>query len=107
MLAAAVAEAPRPRITAIGVGEGPGEVADDVDRHLAETGTRSVTLGGALLADVDDVAGTLALVEGDARSSSPARTVAALAIEHGLVLASTDGDFARFEGLRWENPLAG
>jgi predicted transcriptional regulator len=37
-LARAVAEAPRPRISAIGVGEGPGDVADDVDRHLAETG---------------------------------------------------------------------
>lgn len=32
--------------------------------------------------------------------------LAALAIEHGLVLASTDRDFARFPGLRWENPLA-
>lgn len=31
--------------------------------------------------------------------------LAALAIEHGLVLCSTDGDFARFDGLRWENPL--
>ena len=33
--------------------------------------------------------------------------LAALAIEHGLVLASTDGDFARFAGVRFENPLAG
>jgi toxin-antitoxin system PIN domain toxin len=32
--------------------------------------------------------------------------LAALAIEHGLVLCSTDGDFARFDGLRWENPIA-
>jgi len=32
--------------------------------------------------------------------------LAALAIEHGLILCSTDGDFARFPGLRWENPLA-
>jgi uncharacterized protein len=31
--------------------------------------------------------------------------LAALAMEYGLVLCSTDGDFARFEGLRWENPL--
>ncbi len=31
--------------------------------------------------------------------------LAALAIEHGLTLCSADGDFARFEGLRWENPL--
>lgn len=32
--------------------------------------------------------------------------LAAIAIEHGLTLCSTDGDFARFRGLRWENPLA-
>lgn len=31
--------------------------------------------------------------------------LAALAIEHGLVLCSADTDFARFPGLRWENPL--
>ena len=38
VLAAAVAGAPRPRITAIGVGEGPGDVADNVDRYLARFG---------------------------------------------------------------------
>jgi len=27
-------------------------------------------------------------------------------MEHGLELCSTDGDFARFSGLRWRNPLA-
>ena len=32
--------------------------------------------------------------------------LAALAIEHGLIMCSTDGDFARFPGLRWQNPLA-
>jgi predicted nucleic acid-binding protein len=31
--------------------------------------------------------------------------LAALAIEHGLTLYSTDTDFARFSGLRWTNPL--
>jgi len=31
--------------------------------------------------------------------------LAALAIEHGLIMCSTDGDFARFPGLRWQNPL--
>ena len=35
----------------------------------------------------------------------PDAQLAALAIEHGLVLCSTDGDFARFTDLRWENPL--
>lgn len=28
----------RPRITAIAVGSGPGDVAADIDRHLKETG---------------------------------------------------------------------
>ena len=32
--------------------------------------------------------------------------LAALAIEHGLTLCSTDGDFARFPRLHWRNPLA-
>lgn len=31
--------------------------------------------------------------------------LATLAIEHGLTLCSTDGDFARFKELRWLNPL--
>ncbi len=35
----------------------------------------------------------------------PDAHLAALAIEHGLVLYSTDGDFARFPDLRWENPV--
>jgi predicted nucleic acid-binding protein len=35
----------------------------------------------------------------------PDAHLAALAIEHGLILCSTDGDFARFHTLRWENPL--
>lgn len=35
----------------------------------------------------------------------PDAHLAALAIEYGLTLCSTDGDFARFEGLQWENPL--
>ena len=32
--------------------------------------------------------------------------LAALAIEHGLVLCATDADFARFTEIRWSNPLA-
>jgi len=36
----------------------------------------------------------------------PDAHLAALAIEHGCVLCSTDGDFARFPGLTWRNPLA-
>jgi toxin-antitoxin system PIN domain toxin len=32
--------------------------------------------------------------------------LAALAIENGALLASTDQDFRRFPGLRWSNPLS-
>ncbi len=31
--------------------------------------------------------------------------LAAIAIEHAAILASTDRDFRRFSGLRWVNPL--
>jgi predicted nucleic acid-binding protein len=37
----------------------------------------------------------------------PAAHLAALSIEHGLTVRNTDGDFARFPGVRWENPLRG
>jgi uncharacterized protein len=35
----------------------------------------------------------------------PDAHLAALAVEHGLVLCSADRDFARFPGLRWTNPI--
>lgn len=37
-VAAAVANTARPRITAIGVGEGPSDLAENDERYLAETG---------------------------------------------------------------------
>ena len=36
----------------------------------------------------------------------PDAHLAALSIEHGLILCSTDGDFGRFSGLKWENPIS-
>ena len=36
----------------------------------------------------------------------PDAHLASLAIEHGLILCSSDGDFGRFPNLRWQNPLA-
>lgn len=47
------------------------------------------------------------LIEGQARGplASDAQ-LAALTIEYGGVLHTTDRDFARFPGLRWKNPLA-
>jgi len=36
----------------------------------------------------------------------PDAHLAALAIEYGLILCSSDADFGRFEGLHWQNPLS-
>jgi predicted nucleic acid-binding protein len=36
----------------------------------------------------------------------PDAHLAALAVEHGVPIASADTDFARFEEVRWINPLA-
>ncbi len=73
-----------------------------VDEWLALPNARLVTEGDEhwrilrnLLAD----SGTAGNLTTDAH-------LAALAIGLGAVLVSCDGDFARFEGLRWENPLA-
>jgi toxin-antitoxin system PIN domain toxin len=33
--------------------------------------------------------------------------IAALAMEHGAVVHTTDADFVRFSGLRWFNPISG
>lgn len=37
----------------------------------------------------------------------PDAHLAALALDHGCAVASTDGDFARFPDLSWENPVGG
>lgn len=50
---------------------------------------------------------TLLFDQGLRANLIPDAHLAALAIEHGLILCSTDGDFGRFPGLRWENPLSG
>lgn len=52
------------------------------------------------------VLGALLVAHGIRPNLVPDAHLAALSIEHGLVLCSTDGDFARFPGLRWEDPLS-
>jgi toxin-antitoxin system PIN domain toxin len=52
-----------------------------------------------------DILGTLLSLPGIQGNLVPDAHLAALAIEHGLELCTTDGDFARFPGLRWTNPL--
>lgn len=50
--------------------------------------------------------GTLSEI-GEKAELVPDAHLAALAIEHGLTLCSSDGDFGRFGGLRWHDPLRG
>lgn len=46
------------------------------------------------------------LVRGKASANLvPDAHLAALAVEHGGELSSTDSDFSRFPRLRWKNPL--
>ena len=49
--------------------------------------------------------GALLGAPGAKANLAPDAHLAALASEHRLTLCSTDDDFARFPGLRWENPL--
>jgi toxin-antitoxin system PIN domain toxin len=53
-----------------------------------------------------EVLGRLMTTAGMQANLVPDAHLAALALEHGLALCSTDGDFARFPDLRWRNPLA-
>ena len=51
------------------------------------------------------------ILEGPMRDAGKADLIpdahlAALAMEYGLVLQTTDRDFTRFQSLRWENPLS-
>ena len=53
-----------------------------------------------------DLLGEFLALPGIHSNLVPDAHLAALAVEHGLTLCSTDGDFARFQGLRWLNPIA-
>ena len=53
-----------------------------------------------------DFLDTLLALPGVHANLVPDAHLAALALEHGLTLCSTDGDFARFPPLRYLNPLA-
>ena len=53
-----------------------------------------------------DLVDELAKAAGKAGSLTTDIHLAALAIEHGAEVHTNDGDFKRFPGLRWTNPLA-
>lgn len=52
------------------------------------------------------ILGRLLAGSGMRASHVPDAHLAALALEHGIAVASVDADFSRFEGLHVENPLA-
>lgn len=79
----------------------PAEAWRQVQRWLACEVAWTPTPG----ADHTDILGRLLDNRVITSRLVPDAHLAALAIEHGLTLCSTDGDFARFPGLKWENPL--
>lgn len=69
--------------------------------YLEQPAARLVTAGAGHAAIAAELAGTPGLRSKDV----PDIEIAALAIEHGLVLASHDHGFLRFTGLRVVDPL--
>jgi len=53
-----------------------------------------------------ELLGELIVRYGIAGNLVPDAQLAALALEHGVAVCSTDTDFARFVEVRWTNPLA-
>lgn len=53
-----------------------------------------------------EVLGELLLAANVGGNLVPDAHLAAIAIEHGLAVCSSDADFARFPGVRWVNPLS-
>lgn len=52
-----------------------------------------------------EILGAMLATAGVQGNLVPDAHLAALSIEHGLTLCSSDGDFGRFKELRWTNPL--
>jgi toxin-antitoxin system PIN domain toxin len=80
----------------------PDQAVGLVDGWLARPAVRALAPGEEhwrILRELVDDAGTAGNLVTDAH-------LAALAIEHGCELCSTDSDFARFARVRWSNPLA-
>lgn len=80
----------------------PDQALGVVDGWLARPGVVALVPGEEhwrILRDLLVQSGTAGNLTTDAH-------LAALAIEHGAELCSTDSDFARFRQLRWMNPLA-
>jgi len=80
----------------------PAEVIDVVDQWLDQPNVRLLDPGDQHWSFLRQM-----IIDGQARG--PLITdaqLAALTIEYGGVLHTTDRDFSRFPGLRWQNPSA-
>ena len=78
------------------------EATEAVDAWLAQPSVRVLTPG-----DEHWPLFRRMLVDGQASGDLVSDAhIAALTMEYGGVLYTTDRDFARFPGLRWKNPLA-
>lgn len=80
----------------------PDDALEHVDEWLAQPVATIVEPAGAHVATLQRLLQPL----GTAGNLTADAHLAALAIEHGAELCSTDNDFSRFEGVRWSNPLA-
>ena len=78
------------------------EAIDHIRSWLARPQVRLLQPGPGHLDLLDE----MAKQAGKAGALTTDIHLAALAVEHGVELHSNDGDFARFPGLRWTNPLA-
>jgi len=78
------------------------EAAQEVEEWIKQPNVRLISPG-------DDHWQVLRRLIFEGQASGPMVSdaqIAALTIENGAVLYSTDRDFARFPGLRWVNPLS-
>lgn len=82
-------------LTALEAHEAVGAWLQQPNAGVIEPGDRHHEILGRLLAS-GQATGALVM---DA-------ALAAIAIEHGATLCSTDRDFSRFDGLDWHNPIA-
>jgi uncharacterized protein len=78
-----------------------GDACDHVESWLAQPNVRHVTASDQSL---NRALGYLRTV-GTAANLTTDAQLAALAAERGASVCSNDADFARFEGIRWVNPL--
>jgi uncharacterized protein len=80
----------------------PAEVIDVVDQWVDQPNVRLLGPGDHHWSFLRQT-----IMEGQARGPLVTDAqLAALTIEHGGILCTTDRDFSRFPGLRWQNPIA-